>query len=147
MKKLSREMEVSWQAMAAVTFMVSACLYVIYNLLYVFIQRVEGAHLVVPAAFIIHGVMVSVLYSGAFILCFGMVEHWRGLARYFCALAILLTLFGVSLLIPQIRSNEGLIWLAALFAVSFPFLTAVSILSEKRHTKTGIRSVLLWELK
>jgi len=145
--KKMKDMELSGKALGAAIFMATTCLYMGITALYASANDADFYYHV-PFAFLIHGVAVSLLTSGAWVVCFGLIKSWNFCCRYLLNLAILFIVFGSSKIIPIISSQNGhFLWIISGFIATFLFTTGVSVLCEKNLKKTGERSVLLWELK
>ena len=145
--KKIKEMELSAKTLGSAMFMATVCLYMGIGALY---ASASGGDFYyhVSFAFLIQGVAVSLLASAAWVLCFGLIKSWKFFFRYLLNLAILIVIFGISKIIPVISSQNGhFLWIISGFVSTFLFITGVSILCEKNVKKTGIRSVLIWELK
>ena len=147
MNIINKEMEVSCQALGAAMFMATACLYMAIGVLFAFVNQ-ESFYYHVSFAFLIQSVAVSMSASTVWVLCFGFIKAWGFITRYFLALLILVILFGISMLIPAINSLDGsLLWIISGLISTIAFGTGLAILSEKHLRQTGIRSVLIWEIK
>ena len=147
MDKRIKEMELSAKTLGAAMFMATVCLYMGIGAIYASASgEIFDYH--VSFAFLIQGVAVSLLASAAWVLCFGLIKSLSFFIRYLSNLAILVALFGASKFIPVISSQNGhFLWIVCGFVSTFLFITGVSILSEKHIKKTGVRSVLIWEIK
>jgi len=142
-----KDMELSAKALGAAIFMATACLYMGIGALYASANNGDFYYHV-SFAFLIHGVAVSLLTSGAWVVCFGLINSWNFFCRYLLNLTILIIVFGISKIIPVISSQNGhFLWIISGFISTFFFTTGVSVLCEKYLKKTGERSVLLWEIK
>ena len=147
MKKIYKDMELSSKALGAAIFMATVCLYMGIGAINARISGVDFNYYI-PFAFLIHGVIISLMVSGAWILCFGMIKAKGFVFRYLLTLIIMLVLYGITFLFPVIISKESsFIWVISSFVSALLFLTGVSALNEMQLKKTGVRSVLLWELK
>jgi len=139
-------MELSIKALWAAIFMATIFIYLVVG----FIMRllnVENFYHHISFAFLIQGLIMSMIGSATWILSFGHNKKSGFLVRYLLPLVILIISFGISMLIPAINSTEWyLLWLASGLLSSLSFGTAIAVLSEKHLKKTGKRSVLLWEL-
>jgi hypothetical protein len=147
MAKMNKEMELNYKTLGASMFLASVCLYMAVGALFAFISS-EDFYYQIPFSFLIQGVIVSMSVSIAWTLCFGLDKAWGFLTRYILIFIILLALSGISIVIPSINSIKGhFLWIISCFFASLAFVTGVSVMSIKYKTKTGIRSVLLWEIK
>ena len=147
LNKKMKDMELSAKALGAAIFMATACLYMGIVALYASAYDMDFYYHV-PFVFLIHGVAVSLLTSGVWVICFGLIKSWNFCCRYLLNLTILFIVFGISKIIPAINSQNGhFLWIISGFMSTFLFTTGVSVLCEKYLKKTGKRSVLLWELK
>lgn len=147
MKKMNKEMELSYKALSAAMFMGTVCLYMAIGAVFALVSG-EGFNYHVSFAFLIQGVVVSTLASIVCVLCFGSAKSWSFVTRYLLTLLILSALFILSMLIPVIGSTKGhFMWVISGAASILAFGTAVAVLSNQHFKKTGTRSVLLWELK
>ncbi|MCL2446660.1 MAG: hypothetical protein FWD06_07835 [Oscillospiraceae bacterium] len=146
MKKMNKEVELSFKALGAAMFMATVCLYLAIGGLFFLLDR-ENFHYHISFAFLIQGLIASMAASVAWVVCFGEIKKMGFAARFIIPLAITLALFGLSALIPVINATQGFwLWLASGLVATVAFGTAIAVLSEKRLKKTGTRSVLLWEL-
>jgi len=146
MKKITKEMELSIKALGAAMFMGTVCLHIAIVALFAFISG-DNFYYHISFAFLIQGMIASMLASATWALCFGSTKSWRFLAKYLLTTIILVALFAITMLIPAINSTEGhFIWIVSGLISTFAFGTAVAVLSDKHFKKTGSRSVLLWEL-
>jgi hypothetical protein len=147
MKKIYKDMELSSKALAAAIFMASVCFYMIIGAI---IARSSGVdfNYNVSFAFLIHGVIISLFSSGVWAICFGLIKTKGFILRALLTLILILVFYAVSFLLPVINTKEGyMIWIITSFACTFLFIAGVSALSLILESKTGARSVLLWELK
>jgi|GEM_PF-1283601 len=146
MKSKHKELEMSIKALGAAMFMATVCLYLLVGGVAFLLGR-EEFQFHVPFAFLIQGLIASMAASAAWMLCVGNIKKMGFAAKYLMVMAITLALFGMSALIPAIRSTDGVwLWLASGLVATVAFGTAIAATSEKRLKKTGTRSVLLWEL-
>ena len=146
LKKISKETELSCKALGAAMFMAAVCLYMAIGAVFASVSG-EDFYYHISFVFLIHGMIVSMLSSVLWVLCFGLVKPWGFFCRYLIALIILTALFGLSILMPVINSTEEhFLWIISSLISTLAFGTAIAVLSEKRLRKTGVRSVLLWEL-
>ena len=147
MKKKYKELELSSKALGAAMFMFTVCIYMAI----IAILNARGGENInyhVTFAFLIHGIILSLICSGVWVLFFGLGEKCGFFSRYLPALALTAILYGISMIIPAIKNIDGaLFWIVSGFSSSFLFGTSVALLSEKKKRTTGIRSVLLWELQ
>ena len=147
MKKIYKDMELSSKALGAAIFMATVCLYMGIGAINARISEADFNYYI-PFAFLIHGVIISLMVSGAWVLCFGLIKTKGFIFRYLFTLITILALYGITLLFPVIISKESyFIWVISSFVSAFLFLTGVSVLNEMLYKKTGARNVLLWELK
>ena len=149
MKKTDKhkDMELSGKALGAAMFMASAVLYMVIGTLFTVISG-NDFYYHISFAFLIQGMIVSMVSSLMWVVCFGLIKSWNFFARYLLLVAVMVALSGISMLIPVINSTSGyFVWIISGFISMFAFGTAVAVLSEKQLKKTGARSVLLWELK
>ena len=145
--KKNKDIELSCKALGAAMFMLTVVLYMVIGTLYARISG-EDFNYHVSFAFLIQGMIVSMLSSLIWIVCFGFIKSWRFFTRYLLLFIVIVAFFVVSILIPIINSAEGYgIWIISGVISTFVFTTAVAVLSEKQRKKTGARSVLLWELE
>jgi len=146
MKKLNKELELSIKALGAAMFMATVCLYLAIGAVLYFIGY-DNFYFHVSFALLVQGLIVSMVASATWMVCFESAKPQSFGARYAIAFIILAILFGVSIMLPIINSTTGyLFWLIGGFVSTFAFGTAIAVLSEKHLKKTGKRSVLLWEL-
>jgi len=149
MKKTDKhkEMELSGKALGAAMFMATAVIYMAIGAIFAVLNR-EGFNYQLPFAFLIQSMIVSLVSSLMWVVCFGVIKSWKFFARYSMLLLFILALAGVSMLIPVVNAIEGhFIWIISGLISTFAFGTAVAVMSEKQLKKTGARSVLIWELK
>ena len=147
MKKISKSMEVSCQALGAAIFMTTACFYMVAGAIFNWAGSGDF-YFHIPLAFLIQGVVISMIASVVWTLLLGVVTSYTFLVRYLLALIVLSALLGVSILIPAINSTTGhFIWIISSFVSIFFFGTALAALSQKHFKKTGVRSVLVWEIQ
>ena len=140
-------MELSSKALGAAMFMATVCLYMGIEIIK---AKTSDADITcyIPFAFLLHGIVFALMTSGAWVLCFGLIKTKNYIITALLTLIILLIITGVSIVLPVINTKAGyLIWIISCFASSFLFITGVTALYIKLEIKTGIRSVLLWELK
>ena len=141
MKKISKELDTSCRALCAAMLMANALIYMGAGALYARISG-EDFYYHVPFAFLIHGLIVTTIASGVWVVFFrfGKCGFW---ARYLPALAVSLALFGLSLLVSAVNTQPGyLLWIGSgLFSV-LAFGSSVAGLSEKEFKATGER--VLW---
>ena len=146
MKKMSKQMELSFKALGAAMFMGTVFLHMAIGALFGFISE-ENFYYNVSFALLIQGMAVSMLASAAWVLCFGCAKPWGFVPRYLLALVVLAALFAISIYIPVINSTENYFtWVVSGVVSTLAFGSAVAMLSNKRFRKTGSRSTLLWEL-
>ena len=147
MKKKYKELELSSKSLGAAMFMFAVCIYMVITAI-LNAQNCENIIYHVTFAFLIHGIILSLICSGVWVLFFGLGDKCGFFSRYFPALALTAILYGISLIIPAIKNIDGaLFWIVSGFSSSFLFGTSVALLSEKKKRTTGTRSVLLWELQ
>ena len=146
MKKISKKIELSCKALGAAMFMGTVCLYMALGALFVFVSD-AGFYYNISFAFLIQGILVSMIASAVWVLCFSSVKARGFFARYVPAFIGLAALFAASMLIPAIRGTEGyVLWIASGFLSTFAFGTAVAVSGNRYFKKTGTRSALLWEI-
>ena len=147
MKKIYKDMELSGKALGAAIFMATVCFYMIIGAI---TARISGGdfNYYIPFALLIHGVIISLCTSGTWVVCFGLIKNKGNLFRVLSTLIIIFFLYGISLLIPVINTIDGFpLWIIINFVFTFVLISGVSALSLILESKTGTRSVLIWELK
>jgi len=144
-KKL-KNIETSCKALGAAMFMFTVCLYMAIGALFALVSD-EAFYYHIAFAFIIQGIIVSLVASTVWMLCFLVTKSWGFITRYLLALGIWAVLFVISMLVPIISVIEGhLIWVICSAVSTLIFGTAVAVASNMHFRKTGTRSVLLWEI-
>ena len=147
MKKKYKNLELSSKALGAAMFMFTVCLFMGICALYNALNE-ESVNTNIPFALLIHGIILSIMCSGVWVLFFGLGEKCGFVSRYLPALVLTGSLFGISMIIPVIKNaDEAFFWIICGFVSTFLFGSGVAVLSEIKRRKTGIRSVLLWELQ
>ena len=127
-------------------FMGTICLYIAIGALFAFVSG-EGFYYHISFVFLIQGMVVSMIASSMWVLCFSLVKSWSFFARYSLAFITLAALFVTSMLLPVISGTEGhVIWIVSGIISTFAFGTAVAVSSNKYFRITGSRSALLWEI-
>jgi len=147
MKKMNKNVELSCKALGAAIFMGIVCLHMGIEALFALISG-NNFNYHISFAFLIHGIVISMPASAAWVLCFGSAKPWSFFTRYLLALTVLVALFTITILIPAINSTEGhFTWVVSGIISTFSFGTAIAVFSNKHFRKTGIRSTLIWEIK
>ena len=147
MKTKYKDIELSGKSLGAAMFMATVCLYMAIGALS---ARLSGADFYyhIPFVFLVHGVIISLLAAGVWVINFGLIKTKGFGFRFLFTLIILTALFGISIKLPVINSNIGYeLWIISGLISTAAFIIGVSVLSEKYLKKTGSRTVLLWELK
>ena len=146
MIKKFKDIETSCKSMGAAMFMFNVCIYMAVRTLSAAFLNIK-IYYQIPFAFIIHGIIISMISSALWFLFFGFIKQWCFLPRYLLTLLVLVAFFGLSALIPVINSNAGYYhWIISGFASVFLMGTAFSVANEKTYKNTGKRIVLIWEL-
>ena len=146
MKKNLKDIETSCKSLGAAMFMFTVCIYMAVAALSAAFLNVK-VYFQIPFAFIIHGIIISMVSSALWFLFFGFFKRWSFLPRYLLTVLVLMAFFGLSVIIPVINSNVGYNhWIISGFASVFLMGTAFSVANEKNYKNTGKRSVLIWEL-
>jgi len=147
MLKKYKALELSSKALGAAMFMFTVCLFMAICALYNAFNE-KSVNMTIPFALLIHGIILSLMCSGVWVLFFGLGEKCGFVSRYLPALVLTGILFGISMIIPVIKNANGVFfWIISGFVSSFLFGSGIAVLSEIKRRKTGIRSVLLWELQ
>ena len=147
MLKKYKSLELSSKALGAAMFMFTVCLYMAICALYNSFSE-NSVNMNIPFALLIHGIILSFMCSGVWVLFFGIGEKCGFVSRYLPALVLTSAFCAISMIIPVIKNANGVFfWIISGFVSSFLFGSGVAVLSEIKRKKTGIRSVLLWELQ
>jgi hypothetical protein len=100
-----------------------------------------------PFAFILHGVIITLIISGVWVMLFGLNKSWKFIVRYSLFLITLIILYVLSIFNPIMNSIAGYhLWLICSFIVVFGSMTGFSIANEKYFINKGERNVLIWEI-
>ena len=146
-KPIGKETELSIKALWASMFMATICIYIIAGFILRLFDVEDFSHYI-SFAFLIQGLVISMIGSAAWTLSFGHNKNWRFVARYLLSLAIMAASFAVSMLIPVINAAQWhLLWLICGLFSTIAFGTGIAVFSEKHLKKTGKRSALLWEVQ
>jgi len=147
MKNVSKHMEVSCQSLGAAMFMAIVCIYMIIGAITVWAGN--GAfYYHIQFTLLIQGVIISMSASIIWTLFLGMSSIKSLFAKIFLCSMIIMILLGISVLIPAINKSDGYIfWILSCIISLFGFGILLALYSERYYKKTGVRSVLVWEIQ
>jgi len=127
-------------------FLGTVFLYMVIGSIFALVSR-ESFYYHIPFAFLIQGIIKSMVISFVWTLCFSNIKAWGFFKRYLLALMVLVVLAVISMLIPLINGVQWFaIWIISGIISSLIFGTAVAASSNMYHKKTGKRNALLWEI-
>ena len=147
MKNISKHMEVSCQSLGAAMFMAIVCFYMIIRAVITLIgDDVSFYH--VPFSLLIQGVIISMSSSIIWTLILGISSIKSLVIKVILCLMFIIILLFVSVLIPVVNKSDGyIIWILSCAISLFGFGILLAFYSEKYYKRTGVRSVLVWEIQ
>ncbi|MCL2373601.1 MAG: hypothetical protein FWC78_09420 [Defluviitaleaceae bacterium] len=142
---MNKKVELSCKALGAAVFMGMICIYM--GLGVIFWLLGWGVVSQISFWFLLQGIALAMVASGAWVLSFGAGKNWGFGARYLLAIGVLAAAVGLSVAIPGLRAMDGFyLWLASGTGAALAFGNAVAVLSHRHFKATGLRSSLLWEI-
>ena len=128
-------------------FMAAVCFYIIICSITPLIGN-EDISYHITFALLIHGVIISMSASIVWTLILSIKKIKSAFLRTLLCSIIIVIMLGISIFIPVLNSSNGfIIWILSCIISLFGFGILLAVYSEIYFKKTGIRSVLVWEIK